>query len=342
MEEKGTENIKYPKVSIIIPTYNEEEYIDTCLGSIFKQDYPGDKLEVIVVDDESKDRTLEIVKKYPVKVMTSGKHDPELSKKIGFEAATGDFFMYQDADIELPGRDWLKRMIYPLIDDSTIVGAFPPLGPKREDFALNRYLAYQEFMLDPMLEYFCPSIKSSVVEKRQGYYVCRINPQSAPLIGNCFIRTEILKKLMDKEEKYVDVDVPILLAGLGYDKLAYVPEAPFYHFFVKNLGEFLSKFKKRLNTSFLPSSGARKYSYIDLSNAKGVLKLAVWIIYANLFFPSLVRGIYKSLKHKDIACFYEPVVAIALTDYMIFSVLRTQSGRKYMFTGIKNFFGKLS
>ena len=54
-------------VSIIIPCRNEEKYIAKCLDSILSQDYPKDKLEVLVVDGMSEDKTKEIVKDYSKK-----------------------------------------------------------------------------------------------------------------------------------------------------------------------------------------------------------------------------------------------------------------------------------
>jgi len=62
-----------PKVSIIIPAYNEEKSIGRTIESILASDYPKNKFEVIVVDDGSKDNTLKIAKKYQsnlVKVYT--------------------------------------------------------------------------------------------------------------------------------------------------------------------------------------------------------------------------------------------------------------------------------
>src|SRR3989304_6188660 len=53
-----------PKVSIIIPTYNEEDNINECLNYLKIQTYPQEKMEIIVVDHGSKDRTSEIVKEH--------------------------------------------------------------------------------------------------------------------------------------------------------------------------------------------------------------------------------------------------------------------------------------
>src|SRR5688500_18693249 len=48
-------------VSVVIPVYNEEGYIANCLTAVLEQDYPPDRLEIIVADGMSKDRTREIV-----------------------------------------------------------------------------------------------------------------------------------------------------------------------------------------------------------------------------------------------------------------------------------------
>ena len=53
-----------PEVSIIIPVYNEEKNIAKCLDAVVGNDYPHNKIEVIVVDDGSTDNTIEIVRKY--------------------------------------------------------------------------------------------------------------------------------------------------------------------------------------------------------------------------------------------------------------------------------------
>ena len=65
-----------PKVSIIIATLNNERTIDECLKAIFELNYPKDFLEVIVVDGCSKDATVKIAEKYPVKVISTPLNAP--------------------------------------------------------------------------------------------------------------------------------------------------------------------------------------------------------------------------------------------------------------------------
>src|SRR3989338_5052568 len=59
-----------PKISIVIPAYNEEKNIGKCIESIHNSDYPKEKLQIMVVDDGSIDNTLKILRKYKnVKVL---------------------------------------------------------------------------------------------------------------------------------------------------------------------------------------------------------------------------------------------------------------------------------
>lgn len=87
-----------PLVSIIIPTKNEERNIETCLKSIKNQSYR--KIETIVVDNNSTDRTKEIAKKYTVLLFNKG---PERSaqRKFGAKKSKGKYLIHIDCDMKM-------------------------------------------------------------------------------------------------------------------------------------------------------------------------------------------------------------------------------------------------
>jgi len=93
-----------PMVSIIITTKNEEKNIKFCLQSIRHQQYQQDRLETIIVDNHSTDKTLEISRQFTDKVFTKG---PERSAQRNYgmlQIARGEYVMFVDADMILSPR----------------------------------------------------------------------------------------------------------------------------------------------------------------------------------------------------------------------------------------------
>ncbi len=90
-------------VSIIITTKNEEKNIENCLRSINKQSFPTKNIEIIVVDNHSTDKTLQIARAYTSHIFTKG---PERSaqRNYGIEKSRGDYILYLDADMVLSKR----------------------------------------------------------------------------------------------------------------------------------------------------------------------------------------------------------------------------------------------
>jgi uncharacterized protein (TIGR00661 family) len=95
------------KLSIIIPTFNEEYYLPPLLESIQRQNFQD--YEIIVADAGSEDRTREIAKEWGCKVVGGGM--PATGRNRGAEAARGDYLLFLDSDVILT-RDYLESSIY--------------------------------------------------------------------------------------------------------------------------------------------------------------------------------------------------------------------------------------
>ena len=115
----------YPKVSVIIPTRNEEDVIEKTLRNLRNSNYPD--LEIILVDS-SDDRTKEIAKKYADKIIvakdTKGKPN---ALNIGVRKASGKIVYFLDSD-SLCDRDTIKKLISYLDEDSVCVGINVPVN----------------------------------------------------------------------------------------------------------------------------------------------------------------------------------------------------------------------
>lgn len=91
------------KLSIVIPAYNVELYIGSCLDSIFSQQIETDQLEVIVVNDGSKDKTEDIIKQYVMlhpnlTYIYQDNQGQSVARNTGLRLATGDLIWYVDSD----------------------------------------------------------------------------------------------------------------------------------------------------------------------------------------------------------------------------------------------------
>lgn len=121
------------KVSIIIPCLNEEENIRACLDSIFSINYPVKQFEVILVDNGSTDKTLEIAKSYSVKILQNKTKNVSGLRNTGAKTASGDILAFVDADCVV-AQDWLIRS-RPYFDKQEIVAwGSPPTIPENANW----------------------------------------------------------------------------------------------------------------------------------------------------------------------------------------------------------------
>lgn len=93
-------------ISIIIPALNEEDYLQKLLDCIKKQGYRG--YEVIVADNNSKDKTREIAKKYGCRVVKGGL--PAAGRNAGAKKAKGSILLFLDADVQLE-KNFLENAV---------------------------------------------------------------------------------------------------------------------------------------------------------------------------------------------------------------------------------------
>jgi len=93
------------KISIIIPAYNEEKYLASTLASlVVARDRVGGDAEIIVVDNESTDRTAEIASSFSIRLINESVHNIGRVRNTGAAAANGDVLIFIDADTTVPAE----------------------------------------------------------------------------------------------------------------------------------------------------------------------------------------------------------------------------------------------
>ena len=120
---------------------------------------------------------------------------------------------------------------------------------------------------------------------------------------------------------FFELDFLKILVLNGLTDFAYVPQAVLYHHHVTSFSELLRKRRYNLTKVYRSHVKNGLYTWINWKNPFDIFKLGIWVIYANLFIPSLVTGIYKSIKYRDWAGLYEPIVNLIVTDTLLLTVL---------------------
>ena len=125
-----------PRVSVIIPTRNEHKYIEQCLVSIVGQDYPADKLEIIVVDGLSEDDTREIARRALAsndslhwRILTNPDQVTPAGLNRGIEVANGEVIIRVDGHATV-ARDYVRRCVEVLAETGAgcVGGHMRPVG----------------------------------------------------------------------------------------------------------------------------------------------------------------------------------------------------------------------
>jgi glycosyltransferase involved in cell wall biosynthesis len=189
------------KISIIIPCYNEEKYISTVLTNINKQRKLFN-LEIIVVDDGSKDKTKEILNKYKKiinKIVIKKKNEGKGSAiRQGLNYVTGKYTLIQDADLEYSPFDYTK-IFYPLFK----YNADAVYGSRFISNEARRIIYFKNELANKFLTYI-----SNIVS---GLNLSDIE------VGYKVFKTSILKSLDLKEKSFgFEIETTMKLAKNNY------------------------------------------------------------------------------------------------------------------------------
>ena len=185
----------HPLVSVILPVFNEEDNIGDCLRSIRGQDFDQRQVEVLLVDDHSTDRTLEIAAAFGVTVVPNGAKDCEVGKAIGIRHARGRYLLFIDADNRLDAPSWLTRAVRLLEGDNRIAGV--QSWKFRYDRSFNAAVRYLSLWgnTDPLVYYLRGQdhlkqyenswrLGGKVLEDAEDHVVVRFAAEAMPTLGS--------------------------------------------------------------------------------------------------------------------------------------------------------------
>jgi glycosyltransferase involved in cell wall biosynthesis len=122
----------WPRLSVVVCAYNEEARLGACLASLEACDYPD--LEVIVCDDGSSDRTVEVARGHPFRILALPRGGLSRARNAGLAAASGEIVAYVDGDAQCH-PDWPYRLALAFEDPGVVAAGGPNLPVPGAGFA---------------------------------------------------------------------------------------------------------------------------------------------------------------------------------------------------------------
>lgn len=317
------ESKDFLSISVLIPTLNAASVLEGCLKSIVNQDYPKEKLEIIIADGGSTDKTLEIAKKYGAKIYRNPLKTGEAGKAVALKKAKNELVTLIDSDNILPSKDWFKKMVKPF-SDPEIVGSEPwEFSYRKQDGFIDRYCALLG-MNDPLCLFLGNYDKRSVLtgkwtelpveeEDKGNWLKVTLKPGAIPTIGanGTILRRKILIDSDMVGDYLFDIDIIAQLASKKPVKFAKVKTGIIHLYCGNDIGKFIRKQKRRIKDYlYYQKIGARKYPW-QQQNKLGLLKFGLSCI---TILPLVYQSLKGYLKKSDPAWFFHSL-ACWLTLY---------------------------
>ncbi|EJO5347867.1 glycosyltransferase family 2 protein [Clostridium botulinum] len=220
-ELKKIKDEDYPKVSILVPAHNEEKVIGRTVKSILLLNYSKDKMELIVINDNSSDGTRKILeniqreyKYYKFKIIntdsiTGGKGKSN-ALNIGYKHSSGDFIAVYDAD-NTPDKNALKYLMQTIIQDENlgaVIGKFRTRNKDRN--ILTRFINIETLSF----QWMCQAGRWNLLN------LCTI-PGT-----NFLVKRHVIEKLNGWDPNAIaeDTEISFRMYELGY-KIRFVPSS---------------------------------------------------------------------------------------------------------------------
>ena len=238
-------------ISVVIPAYNESDNIQTCIDSLKAQSLPQKNYEIIVVDNNSTDNTLELIKKLGVICTVEYRKGPAAAKNAGIRLAKGNIIAFIDGDC-IATKDWLKNIVsgFEISNVGCIAGSIT---------------AMENDNISPL--------ESFLIKKGHLSQAQHIENSFLPFAAtaNAAYRKEVLDRIGLFDEGLLigeDADLSWRMQLFTNYKVMYIPEAAVFHPYESRPKELFRQKRRHAYGSVMLYKKYRKYQQKEVKDLK--------------------------------------------------------------------------
>lgn len=311
-------NFELPTISVCMATLNAENVLEECLQRLFEQDYPKDKIELIVGDGGSNDRTREIVNKFGGIILENPLKTGESGKAVAVKKAKNELVLILDSDNFLPDNEWLQNMIIPFEDHDIKLSEPIKYTWRKEGGYIERYSALIG-MNDPICLFLGNYDRWNYLTQKWtevphnevdmgGYLKIKLTEKGIPTIGanGTIFRREFLQNLNIGNYLF-DVDVVAKeIAEKGEISIAKVKVGIIHTFCESSFLKFIRKQQRRIKDyTFHKKNKSRAFDWNKFElGGESSLGLIKFMLYTVLVFPLIAQSLIGYSRKRDLAWFF--------------------------------------
>jgi glycosyltransferase involved in cell wall biosynthesis len=302
------------KVSFVIATLNEIRRLPRVIQSIRAQDYPGELVEIVVVDGLSDDGTQEYARSAGCVVVDNPQRLAEPGHLLGYAAATGDLLVIIAADNVLHTRDFITRICEPFADPN-VYAAVPQVVSTSEDNLATRYI--NDFT-DPFNHFLygnaaTPGTFSRAYRIKRTMPSCTIYdfPIDKPPLLAIAQGTTLRAGFPRRAGREVDDIMPVMDILLEGHDVAYVPGALIEHHTVSGLFDFVHKFGPRI-AKRLEDRDQGLWQRADVWTPARRLRAYLWPLYSVSVVGPVIAACIGAVRDRRVTWLYHPIINFAL------------------------------
>lgn len=327
-----------PIVTVAIATYNSEKLLPRTLEAIRNQSYPQEKIEILIVDGGSKDKTRLIAQKYGATVLDNPMTEPVNAKLLSIQNAKGKYLLTVDHDEVFENKDSIKNRVQALLDNPECKVALCSGYKRPQNYpALNQYISefgdpFSLFIYNCSKDwnFFLPFLRKyfKIVKENEKYICISFEQMKHVLIMElCCLGTMIdldyFKSITDIETNADQmVHLFYIMLEHGIHNVVMTKNDPLLHYSVDSMKAYFPKLKWRIcNNVHYEEKGQRGFNGREKYQKSVKYKKYLFIPYSIVIPIPLLHGIMMAYSRKNAIYLLHPVFCLYVTFQIIYQML---------------------